>query len=212
VYSNKSIVIHNGFDFERINDLQPEKNIRREFNITTKYVIGMVGRFLEDKDYATFIRSANSILKNNDAITFLCIGQGDSGKYKILVEPRFIDRINFLAQQEDVESIMKICDIGILATYTEGIPNTILEFMALGKPVIVTYGGGSKELVINEGNGYLIPPKSPQILAEKIKYLLDNPKIADKFGSAGQKRITEHFNIDKMVNEFTSTYHELVYA
>ena len=209
VLPSKSKVIRNGFDFGRIKKLEPEQYIRSALDISTKYVVGMVGRFSEDKDYATYINAANIILEKNNAITFLCIGHGNSEKYRKLVEPRFSDKIKFFPQQENIESIMNICNIGILSTFTEGIPNTIIEFMALGKPAIVTGGGGTKELVINGETGFLIPLKSPEILVEKIQYLLDNPDIAEMLGSNGCKRIKKDFSIAKMVNEFVNTYHEV---
>ena len=209
----KSKVIHNGFDFNRINKLKLKNNIRNELKITTKYVIGMVGRFSKDKDYATYIKATNIILKkNNHDITFLCIGNGSSEKYKKLVEPSFSDKIKFLPQQQDIESIMNICDIGILATFTEGIPNVLMEFMALKKPVLATTGGGTKELIIDRETGYLIPPKSPEMLADKIQYLLYNPSIAEKLGTSGHNRIKQEFNIEKMLNEFVNTYHAVVNA
>ena len=208
---NKSKVIHNGFDLDRITNLKSKKYIRNEFNITTKYVIGMVGRFNNDKDYATYIEAANLILHNRFDITFLCFGRGESEEYKKLVEPGYSDKIKLLPPQNGIESIMNICDIGILATFSEGISNVLMEFMALGKPVIATDGGGTKELVINGETGYLIPPKSPEILAGKIQYLLDNSDIAEKQGVQGRKRLKRSFNIEKMVNEFVSIYNTIIY-
>ena len=107
-----------------INNLKPEKYVRNKFNITKKYVIGMIGRFSKDKDYHNYIKAANIILKNDNEITFLCIGYGNNEIYKNIVDPSFIDNIIFIPQQDDIESIMNICDIGVLSTYSEGIPFT----------------------------------------------------------------------------------------
>ena len=210
--ANKSKVIRNGFDFARITNLNDKSKLRNKLSIKTKYTVAMIARFSKHKDYATYIQAANIILENNNAITFLCIGNGDSEKYIKLVNPNFIDNVKFLPPQEDIESIMNICNVGILATFTEGIPNAIMEFMALQKPVVVTAGGGTKELVIDGETGYLIPPKSPKILAEKIQYLLDNSDIAERLGTNGRKRIKKEFTIGKMVNTFVSTYHETINA
>lgn len=136
----------------------------------------MVASFSNYKDYRTYIQAANRVLNKVNYITFLCIGSGDDKTYRELVDPESKKFVKFLGRQENVESIMNICNIGILLTYTEGISNSIMEFMALGKPVIATDGGGIKELIIDRETGFLIPPKSPMVLAEKIIVLLKKYK------------------------------------
>lgn len=84
-----------------------------------------------------------------------------------MVKPEYKDNIKFLSSQENVESIMNICDIGVLASFTKGFSNSIMEFMALGKPMIATDGGGTKELVVDGNTGYLIPKKAHEILTKK---------------------------------------------
>ncbi len=205
----KSIVINNGFDFSRIAKLQAPYEIRKRFAITTKFAVGMVATFYELKDYTTFIKAALTIVKKRTDISFLCIGSGDSSRYQKMVPNEFKNNILFLGKQENIEPIMNICDIGVLTTYTEGIPNTIMEFMALGKPVIVTDGGGSKELVLDKKNGFLISPGNPGELTEKINYLLENPGEALKLGNEGRLRIKDEFGIEKMVNSFYKIYQDL---
>ncbi len=136
----------------------------------------------------------------------LCVGAGDDTLYQKLVEPEFNERIKFLGRQGNVESIINICDIGVLATYTEGISNAIMEFMALGKPVIATDGGGSGELIKDGETGFLVKPKSPEELASKIEYLLDNEKLAASMGEKGRARIRKEFSMEKMINSFVGLY------
>ena len=84
--------------------------------------------------------------------------------------------IYFLGNQKDVESIVNICDIGVLMTnnlvHQEGVSNSILEYMAFSKPVIASKGGGTSEIVIPEETGFLINPFDVNDLAKKIVYLL----------------------------------------
>ncbi|MCH8033717.1 MAG: glycosyltransferase [Bacteroidetes bacterium] len=205
----KSIVINNGFDFSRIAKLEAPDKIRKRLSITTKFVVGMVATFCELKDYTTYIKAALTIVKTRTDISFLCIGSGDSSQYQKMVPNEFKRKILFLGKQENVESIMNICYMGVLTTYTEGIPNTIMEFMALSKPVIVTNGGGSKELVLDKKNGFLISLSNPDELTEKITFLLDNSDEAIKLGNKGQIRINNEFGIEKMVNSFYKLYQDL---
>jgi glycosyltransferase involved in cell wall biosynthesis len=123
-------------------------------------------------------------------------------------------RIIFTGIRNDVESIVTIFDIGILLTdlekHGEGISNSIMEYMALGKPVIATDGGGTKELVIDGETGFLIPQKSPKLLAEKIDYLLNNEPLRKRLGTKGKERIQKEFSLDKMVSEHIKLYEELL--
>ena len=103
---------------------------------------------------------------------------------------------------------MNVCNIGVLTTITEGISNAIMEFMALGKPVIASEGGGTKELIVNNQTGYLIPYKSPKKLENKIILLLNNKTKREEFGKRGKKRIESEFSIKKMLKKFLIIYNE----
>ena len=105
---------------------------------------------------------------------------------------------------------MNICDFTVLSTYTEGISNSIMESMALGIPVIATDGGGTPEIIIDGENGILIPPKSPQILAEKMTDLLNNSEKVEYLGKNAIRQIKENFSIDKMIDEFILLYKQVL--
>ena len=207
---DRSRVIYNGFNFNRISHLEKKDVIRKKFNILTKYVIGMVASFSSKKDYHTYLHAANIILNNNKEVTFLCIGSGDYNIYEKMVENKNKENVLFLGKQNNVESIMNICDIGVLSTYTEGISNALLEFSALGKPVISNFGGGNVELVEQGLTGYLINQKSPDELAEKIELLLNNKESRMSLGSEGRKKVVNEFSMEKMITDFIFTYKELI--
>jgi len=210
VPERKSAVIYSGFDFNRIADLRSARAIREMLSINTRYIIGMVASFSTLKDYDTYIEAAQKVLYRNSDVTFLCVGAGDARPYQKLVQPEFSNRIRFLGKQQKIESIMNICDIGVLATYTEGIANSVMEFMALSKPLVVTAGGGTKELVIDKKTGLLVKQQSPIDMAEKINYLLDNKEIALHMGLKAKKRIEKYFNMEQMTNAFRKIYNNLV--
>jgi glycosyltransferase involved in cell wall biosynthesis len=207
---NKSAFIHNGFNFDRIKNIDSAAEIRKKFSVTTEKVTAMVASFSEKKDYATYIKAALQILENNNDVTFLCIGAGNASKYQTFVPLKYAEKIKFLGKQNDVEFIMNICDFTVLSTYTEGISNSIMESMALGIPVIATDGGGTPEIIIDGENGILIPPKSPQILAEKMTDLLNNSEKVEYLGKNAIRQIKENFSIDKMIDEFILLYKQVL--
>jgi len=209
--NNKGHVIHNGFDFNRLKNLTAPESIRHKFKIKTKYVVGMVARFHGDKDYYTFLKAATNLINNRSDISFLLVGDGaQMENYR----QNFQDnRIIFTGRQNDVESIINIFDIGVLLTnldiHGEGISNSIMEYMALGKPVIATNGGGTNEVVTNGESGFLIPQNSIKMLVNKIILLLNNQEIREELGKKGREYISKKFNIETMIAKHLKIYNHL---
>lgn len=207
VPKNKGKCIHNGFDLERTRIKTSENSIREKFGIKTKNIVGMTGAFHDRKDYNTFIKAANLVLKSKEDVTFVAIGDGPNlNKIKNSIEKDSLPSFKFVGKQDDIESIVNTFTIGVLATFTEGISNAIMEYMSFEKPVIATSGGGTNELVIDNESGFLVEPKNINQLADKIIFLLENPKVADQMGSRGRLRIENHFSIDKMIERFYCLY------
>jgi len=209
---HKSLVIYNGFDFKRISNLKDPDGIREKFNINTKFVVAMVATLGYKKDYKTFIESANRALEEQTDITFLCVGKGDIDHFKTFVVEKNKNNILFLGEQSDVESIMNICDIGILITnhktHGEGIPNALLEFMALEKPVIANSCGGTNELVSHDKNGFIVDNEDPETLKNRILEILNDDLVKKKFGKTSKNIVTHKFNIEQMVSKFNELYKE----
>lgn len=217
VISTKGSCVYNGFDFGRIKNIKNKKDIKSKYNIRTDRIVGMVAGFRENKNYKHYILAAKNILARRRDVTFLAIGDGPSmAKHKEL-HKELIDRSNnfkFISRQSDVESIVNIFNVGILTTNTlihgEGIANVIMEYMALGKPVIATDNGGTRELVIDNITGFLVQDNDVEELVKKIELLLDDERIAREMGVAGHLRIKEQFNLNKMTSSYISLYHKIV--
>jgi len=208
----KSIVIYNGFDFGRLVGLKEAKFVRKELDINTDYVVGMVASFGKQKDYPTFYKAAESILSKRHDITFLAIGSGtDSEESVDHVSARLRRFFRFLGKSNDVESYVNAMNVCILATFTEGISNAIVEYMALGKPVVATLGGGTEELVKSGETGFLVDPSNHCQLAGMIERLLDDEDLRKRMGDLGKERILAHFSIDRMVNDYINLYRQVCY-
>lgn len=207
VPSKKGHCVHNGFDFTRVSDLKDKEEIRQQYKIKPGKLVGMVGAFFDRKDYDTYIKAAIKYLEYQNDTTFLCIGDGPNiDHYKAMVPEKFRDRILFLGMIHQVESVVNIFDIGVLSTYTEGISNSVMEYMVLGKPVIVTDGGGTKELVMDGETGFLVPQRDPDALFEKLKYMTSRPELCIEMGQKGKDRIYEYFTIERMEKEYRDLY------
>ena len=208
VPAGKGSVIHNGFDFERLRDLKDAAAVRKELGIETRFVAGMVAGFHPLKDYDTLIEAARTVLGARNDVSFVCVGGGTELE-RIRESARFSDRLIFTGRRSDVESIVNVFDVGVLSTFGEGISNSIMEYMALGKPVVAAEGGGTSELVVDGETGFIVPQRSPRIMAEKIELLLDDAFLRDRMGARGRERIKSEFNIEKMAAAHMELYRKL---
>jgi glycosyltransferase involved in cell wall biosynthesis len=207
----KAVCIHNGFNFERNGNLADKESIRRELGIYTKFAVGMVASFSIFKDYKTYFSAAKILLNKRKDITFLAIGDDtDSTDSKELISSEFIQYFRLLGRRSDVESLINSMDVCVLATFTEGISNSILEYMSLAKPVIATDGGGTNEIIEDKKTGFLVNVSKPNEIAEKIEILLENRAMAEEMGLAGKKRVEEFFSINKMIEDFVLNYNKLI--
>lgn len=206
VSEKKSLVIYNGFDFNRLTNLVNPSDIRDEYNLSADIIIGMVASFSIFKDYTTYIKAAEVLLNKYDNIEFLCIGDGDKSDYIQGIKSPYRNKIIFIDKVKDVESLINIFDIGVLSTYTEGTSNAIIEYMALSKPVVSTNGGGTPELVENGKSGFLIEQKNVNQMVEYLELLIIDSEKRKKMGEKGREKVLKKYDYKKMCDSFYNTF------
>ena len=119
-------------------------------------------------------------------------------------------RVLFLGHREDVPELLAACDLFVLPSLYEGLPLSVLEAMAAGKPVIATAIGGTEEAVSNGETGLLVPPHDPPALAATIRSVLSDPPLGRRLGLAGRERAIREFSAEKMVREVTELYERVL--
>jgi len=202
--SEKDFVIHNGLDLSRVEGLANGSAASSGKN--GKPQVGMIAEFRPDKDFKTFLLAARQLLSSRHNVTFVTVGDGETLEPMKELVADAGDQVQFLGRRKDVERIANSFSIGVLASFTEGISNSIMEYMLLAKPVVATDCAGSQELVLEGETGFLVPPQDPAALADRIAYLLDNPDEARKMGQAGKKHIERHFSLRTMVDKTVDIY------
>jgi glycosyltransferase involved in cell wall biosynthesis len=212
----KSVCIYNGINLKRFDNLKPVKDV--ELDVLKKqkgdhYIATMVAAFEDRKDYDTLIEAAVKLCSYNKKIIFLLIGRG-TNRSRIMekVPAEMLDKqIYFLGVRDDIESILQITDAGLLITAPcEGLSNSIIEYMAAGKPVIATEGGGTDELVKDGFNGFLIKNKNSGQIIEKLETLMQHPQLAATLGANGGKWVRENLDVKKMTDSYINLYKKLV--
>jgi glycosyltransferase involved in cell wall biosynthesis len=209
----KAVCIYNGIDLSRFRNLVPADQMERKLLGGPKgnsFIGAMVGAFEDRKDYDTLIKAAVKLCLFNRRAVFFLIGEGSLMKsIKQQVPGELLNsQIYFLGSRSDIESILQIVDVGLLITPCEGISNSIMEYMASGKPVIASREGGTQELVVDGETGFLVDQKRSDQIVEKMDLLMKNPGLAKAMGQNGLQRIKKHFDISKMTERYIEVYNK----
>ncbi|WP_404459571.1 glycosyltransferase family 4 protein [Oceanobacillus kapialis] len=169
----------------------------------------MVARIIKEKGVFEFAEAARKVKKDFPEARFILLGGFDRSIGAIKpeeIEPYIQDgSIEFPGETKDVIPFFKESSVFVLPTYyREGLPRTILEAMAMGRPVITTDWPGCRDAVIDGFNGYLIKPKDSKILAEKMKKLLVNFELTEEMSNNSFSLCKEKYDVNivnsKMLN------------
>lgn len=207
----KAKVIYNGVNLSRFSEVYNRESIKTDLGIDAKYVVVMVAGFSAFKDYDLLVDIAALTGKKRNDVVFLAVGDGPEWlRINQRVGLENVNNLVFTGRQRDVERFVSIADIGLLCTKAEGISNSIIEYMALGKPVIVTdMTGGSRELVNHGETGYCTERKV-ETVSELVIQLLDDSDLRNKMGKRGRERIEQNFSIERMGSEFKNLYSKIL--
>ena len=195
-YRNKTEVVYNGVDFDLFYDTSEDES----------YGL-FVGSFVPQKGIDILIDAVKDIDFN-----FKLIGDGvlfDAIKNKI--DKENISNIDLLGKknQKEVSEYIKKCSFLVLPSISEGLGMVLLEAMASGKATIGTNVGGIPELIKDNYNGFLVEPKNPNILREKINILIDDKDLKKKMGENG-KRFSKRFSWKETAKRIDGIYKELL--
>jgi glycosyltransferase involved in cell wall biosynthesis len=201
-------VIHNGIDLDSIK-IESKNSIRSEIGINgNSYLVVSAGRLSPEKNFGGLIEAAKIVTERNKDITFIVFGEGFLRKE---LEQKILDiglknKFLFPGFRKDFLSVLKEIDIFVLPSFTEGLPNVLLEAYALGKPVVATKVGGNPEIVLDGETGFLVSVQDTGKLAERILELAQEPNLRKEMGKKGCKYIKENFNFDIQTKKLKKLY------
>ncbi len=190
-------IIYNGVELDKIDEeLEKDKiNLREEFNIDNEdIVISNIGRLTEQKGHI-YLFKALSIVKNKfDKFKVLIVGKGDLEKELKNKVSRYNleNHIIFTGFRSDIYNILDQSDFLVHTALWEGCPNTLLEAMAVGIPIVASDIPSVEEIIINENVGYLAKNKNPKDIAEKMLKMINNPN-RNQFSLNAKKLIKNKF-------------------
>ena len=172
-------------------------------------------RMVREKGVVVLIEAAEMLRKEYEGkVEFLLCGKlSDNPKamqkdeLEKLCDGRYIQ---WLGHRTDVKELLRQCHIVAFPSYyREGVPKSLIEACAAGRPIITTHSIGCKDTVDDGINGFLIPIKDSKVLAEKLRILIENKDLREKMGRASREKAEREFSLDIVVKKHLETYDSL---
>jgi len=174
-------------------------------------VITMIGRAILHKGTEDFYKSAELLKDKN--YRFLFIGDIDEGN-RFSMSREFMNsqsNVSWLGFRSDIKELIAVSDIIVLPSYREGVPRTLLEAGAMGKPIIATDVIGCRETVVDGSNGYLVPLNSPKDISDKINFILENSDVYNQFSEYSRINTVKEFKLTDIVRKYIENYRRILY-
>lgn len=176
------------------------------------HIVGIVANLRPVKRIDLFIRMAARVASRMSTARFLILGSGTlEVDLKKQVESLGLgDKILFLGHQTDVRSYLSIFDIGVLTSESEGLSNTLIEYLRMGIPSIAFDTGGNHEIIKDGVGGYLVPPGDIEGMSDKVVELLTDNDHRQRLGTAGRAFAETSFDAEKIMRETMAFYRMVI--
>jgi L-malate glycosyltransferase len=200
--------IHSSIDLRRFDDTQEVASL---FPTGTR-VVGTVGHLAGHKGHRYLLEATRELLQAEPDVRVAIVGDG-ALRHELegqAVTLGIAEQVHFAGFRRDVPALIRGFEIFVFSSLHEGTPNSVLEAMALGKPVVATRAGGTEEVVQDGVTGLLVSPRDPAALAHALLYLLRHPEQGKMFGRAGRQRVEEYFTVERMAGSTLQAYHRIL--
>ena len=205
-------VIHNGVDTEKF-QRAPRDRARLFPDVGNEMLVVLVGNMHSDvKGHPWLIAAAPTVVREFPEVRFVFAGDGE-------LRPTFAAQVaqlglestfKFLGRRSDIPEILASCDLAVLPSRAEGLPNAVLEYMAAGLPTIASRVGGMAELIQDGVTGLLVPAEDANALAGALLQFLRDPEQARQIAKNGQRFAVENFSFERLIREIDELYGELL--
>ena len=211
VPEQKIHVIHNAIDADRFSEANAVQDAPSFASEDSKLVAVVANMYSPVKGHATLVAAAKHVYLHAPHVLFVLIGDGtERPKIEQQVKEAGLEKnFLFLGSREDIPQLLAACDLFVLPSESEGMPNALLEAMAAGLPAIATSVGGVPEVIEHNVTGLLVSPCEPAALSKAILSLLNNEDLRHRLARAGRERVVRHFSFDRLMSVLNTLYAEL---
>ncbi len=202
-------VIVNGLNTDRLRPGSDPAAWRRKLEIPAESKIVVTAAALTSKKGHRYLLSASELVSaHRDDVYFLLLGEGElRGELESSIRERGLtDRVFLLGSRSDAVEIISQSDLFVLSSIREGLPISLLEAMALNRPVVVTAVGGCPDLIVEGENGLLVQPRDGAGLAAAIVKVLDSPGLGERLGKAAAQTVVTGYGMRGMIEAYEQLY------
>lgn len=187
------------------------------FKLNTEFtqrndLIGYVGRLSEEKGILNFVKSIPLLLKQKPFLNILIIGDGDlkNNVKNYLSNNSLENNVKLVgwSSNEDLPKYLNLLKLLVIPSYTEGLPNVMLEAMACGTPVLATKVGAIPDIIKDEETGFLMENNSPECIAENIIRALEFPNLGN-IATKSKKLVENNFTYEKAVERYSIIFNKI---
>jgi len=195
---NKISEIASGINTSKFHPM-PKDEMRKKLGLPEdQKIVLFVGRLHRYKGLDLIYECA----KQTPGIQYILIGRKENADVFELENCMFVGEKN----RDEIPMWLNAADIHILPSYTEGLPNAVVEALSCGTPSIVSDAGGNPEAVIDGDNGFVVSVGDAEMLREKIEYLINDDELIEKMGKRGREYVVERFEHERLMDRLKEIY------
>jgi glycosyltransferase involved in cell wall biosynthesis len=201
-------VIRNGVDCGRFSGLPRAREVLSPLLTTEHKLIAVVANMHRGKGHDLIVQAGRVICQQCPQARFILIGDGEQRPQleEQVKQMGLVENFLFLGHRKDVPALLAGCDMSLMASEAEGLPNVILESMAAGLPVVAGGVGGILEVLEDGTTGLVVPPENASAIAEAVLRVLEDPSLARRLARAAQQQAYKSFSFDRVLSELQTLY------
>jgi glycosyltransferase involved in cell wall biosynthesis len=208
VEAEKIVAIPAGVDTSRFYPAVSGAPVRLEFGLNGP-VIGTVAMFRRSKGHHVLLQAIPKILRNEPDAIFLWVGDGvgRAALQQEVAEAGVQAKVHMAGFREDVPACLAAMDVVVLPSIkSDGVPQVILQALAMRKPVVASAVGGIPEVIQHRHTGVLVPPNDPDALADAVVQMVRDAELAAAWAQAGGQGIDTHYALEQMIDRTAAVY------
>jgi glycosyltransferase involved in cell wall biosynthesis len=181
------------------------------FPICPRAVIGAAGRLSPEKGFSVFVEAARQLASGDDDLGFVLFGEGAlrSDLERQIAAAGLSGRFLIPGFRSDLDALLPGLDVLVQSSFTEGLPNILLEALACRVPVVATAVGGTPEIIEDGVNGFLVKAGDSTALANRIADLLASERLREKMGRRGRERVRHQFAFEAQAEKYWEVFQRL---
>jgi glycosyltransferase involved in cell wall biosynthesis len=209
----RCVLIENGIDTEAYRRRRDAAEAKREFGVAPEtFLIVSVGRLSEEKGFETLIRAVARLLREGKDVALRIAGEGDlqARLEALIAELGCSPQVRLLGYQADPRPLYEAADVFALASLREGLPNVLLEALAMEVPVVATRVAGIPRLIEDGQTGLLVEPGSEAGLAEALGRLHTDAGLRERLRQAGRHTVETRYSFAERIRKISTLYDTLL--